>query len=141
MKKVRGSNASQASVDAWYKLLAKYDIKPLSRNGGVIFFLLGDRMYYYGMPSKQIRRKGNSIWTKGVVKMLKEDFNNKIPLKGTSEKGVPIEYVNFGKYIGHLWSAVVTFDLQYIDWVLLNSKDGILNPYLEELKANNNKKH
>jgi hypothetical protein len=116
----------------WDKLLKTYDIKVLSRNGRVMFFLLGDRRYYYGIPSGQIRRKGESNWTKDVLKMLNKDFNNSIPPKGSTEKGIPPSIVNFGKYIGWKWKDVISTDPNYIKWLLLNTKNDELKAFLEE---------
>lgn len=85
----------------WNTLLKTYDVKVFSKNGGVVYFLLGDRKYYFGIPSSQIRRKGESNWTKDVMGLLKEDFGKKIPLRTETSKATPpMKYASFGKYVG-----------------------------------------
>lgn len=62
-------------------LYDRYDIIIISNISNTILFSIGNKEYYFGIPSKKIRKKGNSIWTGGIVSFLKKDWNNKIPVR------------------------------------------------------------
>lgn len=108
----------------WSTLLKTYDIKVFSKNGGVIYFLLGGNRYYFGIPSSQIRRKNSNKWTDNVMGLLKEDFGKNIPLR-TSDKTAtpPMKYASFGKYVGSEWEDIKEMDENYIHWVIQNVKE------------------
>lgn len=131
-KKVKKVVKKEKREMRWSELSKIYDVKVISKNGGVIFFLLGDKRYYFGVPSSQMRRKGENKWTKNVISLFKKDFGKNIPLKGDTADGIPVEIVKFGKYIGYNWEEVVKIDPQYIKWVLLNIQDEGVKDFLKK---------
>jgi hypothetical protein len=117
----------------WSTLLKTYDVKVFSKNGGVIFFLIGDKKYYFGIPSSQIRRKGESNWTTDVMGLLKQDFGKSIPLRTADTKATPpMKYASFGKYVGLEWETIKEIDENYIYWILQNVDNEPLKDFLEK---------
>jgi hypothetical protein len=45
----------------------------IKRNGNVMNIKIDDKEYFYGVPSQQIRRKGEANWTKDIELVLKSD--------------------------------------------------------------------
>ena len=125
----------------WSTLLKTYDVKVFSKNGGVIYFLLGDRKYYFGIPSSQIRRKGENAWTTDVMGLLKQDFGKKIPLRTETSKATPpMKYASFGKYVGLEWKKIRDIDENYIYWIIKNVDNEPLKEFLKnEILENESK--
>ena len=65
-------------------MMEKYDIDFQYEYNNVICFKIKDNTYYYGKKSKKIRSEGLYDWTTKIVDKLKNDFNNKIPLRQKS---------------------------------------------------------
>lgn len=61
------------------KLKLKYDIVVIEIVNNTICFQLGNKTYYYGIPSQKIRLKGENIWTSKIAEKLKFDFSGDIP--------------------------------------------------------------
>lgn len=54
------------SILVYNELMEKYNGHLIKRNGNVMHIKIGNIEYYYGVPSQQIRRKGEPNWTTDI---------------------------------------------------------------------------
>lgn len=68
------SKETKETVFYYNNLMDKYNGTLIKRNGNVMHIAINGVEYYYGVPSKKIRKKGTPNWTTFVEKVIKEDF-------------------------------------------------------------------
>jgi hypothetical protein len=58
------------------KLKNRFNLEVLDNINNIIQFRLYDRIYYYGLVSSKIRKKGEREWTGKVISYLKSELDD-----------------------------------------------------------------
>lgn len=67
------SKKLKIGVVVFNEMMENYNGTLLERNGNVMHILIDNREYYYGIPSQQIREKGDPNWTVNVKELLSKN--------------------------------------------------------------------
>lgn len=68
------SKETKETVFYYNNLMEKYNGNLIKRNGNVMHISINGIEYYYGVPSKQIRKKGTPNWTTFVEELIEGGF-------------------------------------------------------------------
>lgn len=123
----------------WYKLYEKYLITSYVNKNNIILFTIGDKEFYYGIPSQKVRKKGDSKWTGKIVELFKNEFDE-LPIRKEplvkKDKLTPESEITFGKYKGMTYNDLYIKDEGYFIWALENTKDTKIKKLLYEIFKN-----